>query len=227
MDFITGNILATNQQIAHAAALAGRDAAEITLIAATKTQDAAIIEAAYAAGIRNFGENYLDEAVKKIAHLDLPDATWHFIGRIQSNKTKLIATHFDWVQTVDRIKIAKRLSEQRGETAPLNVLIQVNVDADPAKAGVLVADLPDLIQAVADLENLTLRGLMTILDPASDPATSYQSMAQLFADAKARLPHGHPWDTLSMGMSGDMAEAIAAGATHVRIGTALFGPRKK
>ena len=224
MEPITGNLLAINQQIAHAARDAGRDPDEITLIAASKTQPGDIIQHAYDAGIRHFGENYLDEALAKRAGLATPDLTWHFIGKIQSNKTKSIAQHFDWVHTIDRFKIAKRLSDQRtGST--LNVLIQVNIDADPAKGGVLKDEVASLVEQIDPLPNLSLRGLMTILDRTSEPASSYQSMAQLFTETRAYLNSTARWDTLSMGMSGDMAQAIGAGATQVRIGTALFGPR--
>ena len=224
MEPITGNLLAINQQIAHAARDAGRDPDEITLIAASKTQPGDIIQHAYDAGIRHFGENYLDEALAKRAGLATPDLTWHFIGKIQSNKTKSIAQHFDWVHTIDRFKIAKRLSDQRtGST--LNVLIQVNIDADPAKGGVLKDEVASLVEQIDPLPNLSLRGLMTILDRTSEPASSYQSMALLFTETRAYLNSTARWDTLSMGMSGDMAQAIGAGATQVRIGTALFGPR--
>ena len=224
MEPITGNLLAINQQIGQAARVAKRDPAEIILIAASKTQSSDVIKQAYDAGIRHFGENYLDEAVEKRRNLDLADLTWHFIGRIQSNKTKLIAQCFDWVHTVDRFKIAKRLSDQR-TGSPLNILIQVNIDADPAKGGVAKDEVASLVKEIESLPNLNLRGLMTILDRTSEPASSYQSMAQLFAEIKTDQQSDAPWDTLSMGMSGDMAEAIAAGATQVRIGTALFGPR--
>ena len=224
MEPITGNLLAINQQIAHAARDAGRDPDEITLIAASKTQPGTVIQQAYEAGIRHFGENYLDEALAKRADLATPDLIWHFIGKIQSNKTKSIAQHFDWVHTIDRYKIAKRLSDQRSGSK-LNALIQVNIDADPAKGGVLKNEVASLVEQIDPLPNLSLRGLMTILDRTSDPASSYQSMAQLFTETRAYLNSTARWDTLSMGMSGDMAQAIGAGATQVRIGTALFGPR--
>ena len=183
-----------------------------------------MIQQAYEAGIRHFGENYLDEALAKRADLATPDLIWHFIGKIQSNKTKSIAQHFDWVHTIDRYKIAKRLSDQRSGSK-LNALIQVNIDADPAKGGVLKEEVASLVEQIDPLPNLSLRGLMTILDRTSDPASSYQSMAQLFTETRAYLNSTARWDTLSMGMSGDMAQAIGAGATQVRIGTALFGPR--
>ena len=226
MDFIKSNLLAIDQRIAQAATDADRPLSDVTMIAASKTQPAEIIESAYKAGVRDFGENYLDEALSKRQSLSLPDARWHFIGRIQSNKTKLIAQNFDWVHTIDRLKIAQRLSTQKTEAkAPLNILIQVNIDSDPAKAGAHPDQVVPLIEQIEPLSNLALRGLMTILDPKSKPATSYQSMAQLFTDIRSQIHPDTQWDTLSMGMSGDMAEAIAAGATHVRIGTALFGPR--
>ena len=226
MNSIAGNLLELKARIAKAATVAKRDSAAITLIAASKTQSAEVVNAAYQAGVRHFGENYLDEALTKVAAVDTPNATWHFIGRVQSNKTRLIAGHFDWVHTVDRVKIAKRLSSHR-EGNPLNALIQVNIDNDPAKAGAKIDDVETLVGEVAALPNLRLRGLMAILSQATDPDTGYQSMAQLALQLKAQLAADDAvfWDTLSIGMSGDMNSAIAAGATHVRIGTALFGPR--
>lgn len=226
MNFLSSKFLDVNTKIRRAAEAAGRDPKEITLIGASKTQSAKTISDAYAAGLRHVGENYLDEAIAKRAQFQASDLVWHFIGRVQSNKTRLIATHFDWVHTVDREKIASRLSKHRSGPA-LNVLIQVNIDADQAKAGVLPDEARGLVDFVSTLPNLRLRGLMTILSQTSTPESSYQSVAQLAARLKATLPsvQREAWDTLSMGMSGDLDAAIAAGATHVRIGTALFGPR--
>ena len=182
----------------------------------------------YEAGVTHFGENYLDEALDKMPLLvDLP-LQWHYIGRIQSNKTKEIAQHFHWVHTVDREKIARRLSDQCPPGRSLQILIQVNIDADPAKGGILDHNLNALLERIVDLPNLDIRGLMTILanDTARAPVESYRSMAQLFANAGTlfggRLP---AWDTLSMGMSRDLEAAVASGATMVRVGTDLFGPR--
>lgn len=226
MNFLSSKFLDVNRQIRQAAEAAGRDPREITLIGASKTQSAETIAKAYAAGLRHVGENYLDEAIAKRAQFQASDLVWHFIGRIQSNKTRLIAAHFDWAHTVDREKIASRLSKHRSGP-PLNVLIQVNIDADQAKAGVLPDEAHALVDFTSTLPNLRLRGLMTILSQTSTPESSYQSVAQLAARLKATLPsvQREAWDTLSMGMSGDLDAAIAAGATHVRIGTALFGPR--
>ncbi len=181
---------------------------------------------AYAAGVRHFGENYLDEAIDKIDCLNDLDALWHFIGRIQSNKTRQIARYFDWVHTVDRQRIARRLSDQCPEHKTLQVLIQVNIDDDPKKAGARPGECGDLLSAMLELPNLQPRGLMTILAKDHDPAGSYRSMAELHQSLAAQLPPGYAaWDSLSMGMTADLEAAITAGATHIRIGTALFGAR--
>ncbi|MEQ9450321.1 MAG: YggS family pyridoxal phosphate-dependent enzyme [Pseudomonadales bacterium] len=228
-NFLSKNIAAVSQQIA----AAEREPGQVTLLAATKTQSADTIRAAHALGIRNVGENYLAEALPKIQALTDLQLTWHFIGRIQSNKTQEIADHFDWVHCVDRAKIANRLSRQRSEAAPpLNVLIQVNIDADPDKAGIEPDDVADLAEHIISLPNLRLRGLMTILNQATDPGVGYRSMAQLAAAVGEQLTRRYgeastlQWDCLSMGMSGDMQTAIEAGATIVRVGTALFGKRE-
>ena len=221
-------LTAIEQSIAQAADDAGRAAADVTLIAASKTQAAATIQQAHRLGISQFGENYLDEALAKIAALKHLPLTWHYIGRIQSNKTRQIAQHFDWVHTVDRAKIAQRLSDQRDAGKPLSVLIQVNLDQDPNKAGVTsAAACVALAQAICELPNLRARGLMTILNPDSEPAEGYASVAQLAAEVAEQLPTKAraDWQILSMGMSQDLHAAVAAGATHVRLGTALFGPR--
>jgi len=169
----------------------------------------------------------MSRALPKLAALTDLHATWHFIGRIQSNKTRTIAAHFDWIHTVDRTKIAKRLNEQCPAEKKLQILLQVNIDDDPAKGGAAPAALPSLLADVAGLPQLTPRGLMTILAVDADPHASYKSMAQLLADLRGALPAaaGARWDTLSMGMSNDLEQAIAQGATHIRIGTALFGAR--
>lgn len=221
------NFVAVQAIIREAAEAAGRDPAGITLIGASKAQPVAKLEAAYALGLRDFGENYLDDALPKLAALTDLDATWHFIGRIQSNKTRRIAEHFDWVHTVDREKIARRLNEHCPADKTLNVLLQVNVDLDPAKAGVLPDAAEALAHQILGFPSLELRGLMTILSREQDPAVGYRSMAQLSRTIGASLPAGAAprWGTLSMGMSGDLPAAIHAGATHVRVGTALFGER--
>ena len=199
---------------------AGRKPDSVQIIAVSKTRTADEVRAAADAGLTHFGENYLQDALQKIQSLQDLDAAWHFIGRIQSNKTREIARWFDWVHTVDRLKVAQRLSEQR-EGAPLNVLLQVNIDGDAAKGGIQAEALPELADQVAELPNLRLRGLMCILAQDTDPDAGYARMKALF-DAQDR---GADWDSLSMGMSGDYEHAIRQGATLVRIGTAIFGPR--
>ena len=227
MHSIAQNFSALQQRIEAACARAGRDSADVTLIGVSKTKPVEAIAEAVALGLRHFGENYLDEAVDKVAHFAGQPLTWHYIGRIQSNKTRPIATHFDWVHTVDRAKIARRLSDQCPSEKTLNVMLQVNVDGDPAKAGVTPDGLPPLLEACQALPNLRLRGLMTILAKDTDPGDGYESVAQLAAAMVARLDADRraDWNALSMGMTGDLEYAIAAGATHIRIGTALFGAR--
>ncbi|MEL0047098.1 MAG: YggS family pyridoxal phosphate-dependent enzyme [Gammaproteobacteria bacterium] len=216
-----------NERIARACQNCGRDRRSVHLIGVSKTKPAADVVTAHEAGLQDFGENYLQEAIDKVESLAHLDLTWHYIGNIQSNKTKDIANNFDWVHTVDRVKVGKRLSDQRSKKRPLQILIQVNIDNDPNKGGCQGQDLPELMEALICLPNLELRGLMTILSQDSDPRASYESVAQLHLDACERLPAAaqQRWNTLSMGMSGDMEHAIAAGATHIRIGTALFGER--
>ncbi|MCP1621960.1 pyridoxal phosphate enzyme (YggS family) [Pseudomonas nitroreducens] len=189
----------------------------------SKTKPAAAIREAFACGLADFGENYLQEALLKQAELaDLP-LTWHFIGPIQSNKTRPIAEHFDWVHSVDRLKVAQRLSEQRpANLPPLNVLLQVNVSGEDSKSGCSPAELPTLAQAVAQLPHLKLRGLMAIPEPTEDVAAQHAAFARL-RELMQALNLG--LDTLSMGMSHDLEAAIGEGATWVRIGTALFGAR--
>jgi hypothetical protein len=211
-------------QICAAAAAAGRSRDELTLIAASKTRTVPEIRAAGAAGIRHFGENYLQEGVDKLIECTDMLATWHFIGALQGNKTRPVAEHFDWVHTLDREKIARRLNDQCPAGKTLNVCLQVNIDADPNKAGVLPDQAQTLLAACAPLERLKIRGLMTILHPDTEPADGYGRLRELFDNLTSDAP-AH-WDSLSMGMSGDYPAAIAAGATHIRIGTALFGPRQ-
>ena len=216
-----------NERIARACQACGRDRRSVHLIGVSKTKPAADVVTAYEAGLQDFGENYLQEAIDKVESLAHLDLTWHYIGNIQSNKTKDVANNFDWVHTVDRVKVGKRLSDQRSKKRPLQILIQVNIDNDPNKSGCQEQDLPELMEALICMPNLELRGLMTILSQDSDPRASYESVAQLHFDMCERLPAAaqQRWNTLSMGMSGDMEHAIAAGATHIRIGTALFGTR--
>ena len=223
MSTIEQMIAKVRARIREAAQAAGRDPAGVGLLAVSKTQPAAAIRQAHAAGLVDFGENYLQEALAKQAELaDLPLA-WHFIGPIQSNKTKPIAEHFAWVHSVDRLKIAERLSEQRPAELPaLNICLQVNVSGEASKSGCAPEELPALAAAVAALPNLRLRGLMAIPEPTDDPTEQRAAFARL-RELQARLPY--ELDTLSMGMSHDLESAIAEGATWVRIGTALFGAR--
>ena len=205
---------------------------EVTLLAVSKTFGPAAVVQALAAGQLAFGENYVQEGVEKVlavreclpAGVALPE--WHCIGPLQSNKTRLVATHFDWVQSVDRLKIAERLSEQRpADRGPLQVCLQVNVDGGTNKSGVTPQELPDLADRVASLAGLRLRGLMSIPDPVDDfeaQQAVFLRVRDLFEALRAR---GHALDTLSMGMSDDLEAAIAAGATMVRVGRALFGQR--
>ena len=223
MPDISANVSRVRADIDAAARACGRDPATVHLLAVSKTQPPAAVRTAAAAGCTDFGENYLQEAVAKIEALADLDVRWHFIGAIQSNKTRQIAEHFHWVHTVGREKIARRLSEQCPAGKLLDITLQVNIDDDPAKAGVAPEDAGALLKAVTALPHLRPRGLMTILQRDSAPLDSYRRLADLFEQLAPAA--GAHWDSLSLGMSGDYAEAIAAGATWVRIGTALFGPR--
>ncbi len=194
------------------------------MIAVSKRKPTRAIEDAHRAGLSDFGENYLQEALPKIAALEHLPLRWHFIGALQSNKTRQVARHFDWVHTVDRPKIARRLNQQCPEGKRLQVCLQVNVDADPGKSGVEPAAAADLLREVSGLDRLAIRGLMTIVDPNADTRESFARMAGLFSRLAPLA--ADPWDTLSMGMSNDYEQAIMAGATHVRIGTAIFGARE-
>jgi pyridoxal phosphate enzyme (YggS family) len=223
MSTIAENISTLAERIRSAAQAVQRDPASIGLLAVSKTKPASDLREAYDAGLRDFGENYLQEALGKQAELsDLP-LTWHFIGPIQSNKTRAIAENFAWVHSVDRLKIAQRLSEQRPSgLPPLNICIQVNVSREASKSGCNPEDLPALAQAVSALPNLRLRGLMAIPEPTDDRDEQNASFAAV-STLQAQL--GLQLDTLSMGMSHDLEAAVAQGATWVRIGTALFGAR--
>lgn len=223
MSTIADNIANVRERIHRAAVSAQIDPETVTLLAITKTRPASAIRDAWACGIRDIGENYLQEALDKMAALEDLPLTWHFVGPIQSNKTKAIAEHFDWVHSVDRLKIAKRLSEQRpADLPPLNICLQVNISREDSKSGVLVEDLAELVQTVAQLPRLRLRGLMAIPAPAEDSAGRRTPLRAL-REAMQALPLA--LDTLSMGMSDDLTEAVQEGATIVRIGTALFGAR--
>jgi len=223
MSTIADNIGRVSQRIRAAALAVQRDENSIHLLAVSKTKPAQAVREAYAAGMHDFGENYLQEALGKQAELtDLP-LSWHFIGPIQSNKTRAIAENFAWVHSVDRLKIAQRLSEQRpADLPPLNICIQVNVSGEASKSGCTPADLPALANAISALPRLKLRGLMAIPEPTEDRTAQDAAFATV-RDLQASL--NLPLDTLSMGMSHDLESAIAQGATWVRIGTALFGAR--
>jgi len=223
---IAENLSRVRTQMEAACQAAGRPPHSVCLLAVSKTWGAEAVRAAHAAGQTAFGENYIQEAVDKIVALrDLP-LQWHCIGPIQSNKTRLVAEHFDWVHSVDRLKIAQRLSEQRPpHLPPLQVCIQVNVDGGETKSGVSPQELPALAQAVAALPGLQLRGLMTIPEPAETDAQMRAVHAQAKDLFESLRQQGLPLDTLSMGMSADMAAAIAEGSTMVRVGTAIFGRR--
>ena len=228
MTMIADNLQSVRARIAHACQQAGRAPEAVTLLAVSKTFGPDAVREAFAAGQTAFGENYIQEAADKITALADLALEWHCIGPIQSNKTRLVAQHFDWVHSVDRLKIAQRLSEQRPqELPPLQVCIQVNIDGGPTKAGVVPADALALARTVAALPNLHLRGIMTIPEPAPDfvAACAVHTRAKALFDALNS--QGLGLDTLSMGMTGDMEAAIQSGSTMVRVGTAVFGGRQK
>ena len=212
------------EQIKHACDLAHRSVDDVQLLAVSKTHPSEMLREMYTAGQRSFGENYLQEALNKIDELSDLNIEWHFIGHVQRNKTKHLAEKFAWVHGVDRLIIAERLSSQRETSqAPLNICLQVNIDHQDSKDGCMVTEVPDLVRQISQLPQLRLRGLMVI--PAPNNISAFSDARILFESVK--LEHAHPedWDTLSMGMSGDMNEAIQAGSTMIRIGTALFGAR--
>ncbi len=229
MNDIAHNLAQVRDKISAAATGCGRSSEEVTLLAVSKTKPASAIAEAIDAGQRMFGENYVQEGVEKIRHFrekGTADLQWHFIGPLQSNKSRLVAEHFDWCHTVDRLRIASRLSEQRpAEMPPLNVLIQINISDENSKSGIALEELEQLADQVAVLPGLRLRGLMAIPAPESDYDRQFavaRQMAVAFEALKTRFP---TVDTLSLGMTDDMAAAIAAGSTMVRIGTAIFGAR--
>lgn len=225
-DSIASNIEAVRGRIQKACHQAGRGEDSVSLLAVSKTRSADEIRTAHAAGLNLFGENYLQEALDKIEQLQDLELEWHFIGPIQSNKTRPIAEHFAWVHSVDRLKIAQRLSAQRPpEMAALNVCLQVNISREESKSGCLPEDTLELARQVSQLPHLRLRGLMAIPRATEDETLQHQAFADLrllLEQLRQTLPE---LDTLSMGMSGDLDAAIVEGSTLVRIGTALFGPR--
>ena len=222
MRSIDDNLQAVRQRIRCAAQAAGRDPGSVTLLAVSKTHPACLVEEALAAGQRAFGENYVQEALEKMDALSGKGAQWHLIGPLQSNKTRQVAARFDWVQSVDSGRIARRLSGQRpGSLPPLNVLIQVNVSGEATKSGVAPGDVPALAEAIEAMPRLRLRGLMAIPEPGAG-LPRYRELRALYE--KLKVAFG--FDTLSVGMSDDLELAIAEGSTMVRIGTAIFGARQ-
>jgi len=231
MSLVSQKLQAVRAEIADAAAAAGRDPGAIALLAVSKTFGADAVLEAVRAGQVAFGENYLQEALAKMAAVGaaLPDTRleWHFIGPLQSNKTRAVASHFDWVHSVERAKIAERLSAQRpAHLPPLNVCLQVNLDAEATKSGVAPAQLPALARAIAPLPNLRLRGLMAIPEPAVGLEQQRAAFRRLRQLSEQLREDGLRLDTLSMGMSADLKAAVMEGATIVRIGSAIFGARE-
>ncbi|WP_100639246.1 YggS family pyridoxal phosphate-dependent enzyme [Marinobacter salexigens] len=232
MSSIADNLGSVTRRIQKATLQAGRKPGSVSLLAVSKTRSAQELREAVSAGQLAFGESYLQEALDKIAELrDLTAIDWHFIGPVQSNKTRQIASAFSWVHSVDRLKVARRLSEQR-ETGlpPLNICLQVNINNEPSKSGCRPDELPELASQVSQLPGLRLRGLMAIPDPGQTESAlkeSFRNLANLLKELQLRYPEAGPLDTLSMGMSGDLETAIAEGATCVRIGTAIFGERSQ
>ncbi len=228
MTAILSNLQAVQRAIAAAARAAGRSADSVLLLAVSKTFPADAVRTAWQGGQTAFGENYLQEALDKIGVLRELPLEWHFIGPIQSNKTRPIAENFAWVHSVERLKIAQRLSAQRPpQLPPLNLCLQVNVSGEPSKSGVAPDEVLALAQAVAQLPQIRLRGLMAIPAPATGEAAQRAPFAQMRAMLAELNRHGLQLDTLSMGMSHDFAAAIAEGATIVRIGTSVFGSRSR
>ncbi len=224
---VTENFRKIQDLLAKAAVDAGRSVGSIRLLAVSKKKPAEAVLEAYSAGQRDFGENFVQEGLEKIAQVDRDDVTWHFIGHLQSNKTKAVAQHFQWVHTIDRLKVARRLSEQRPHHAgDLNVCIEVNIDAEDLKSGASIAEVADLAAAIAELPRLKLRGLMCLPAIRQGVAAQREPFARLRALMESLNDTGMQLDTLSMGMTADYAAAIQEGATIVRIGTALFGARE-
>jgi pyridoxal phosphate enzyme (YggS family) len=223
---LAGRVQVVRAQLALALQAAGRTEDSVTIVAVSKGHAAIEVTGAAQLGFRHFGESYLQEALPKLEALAGCGFTWHFIGRLQANKTRAVAERFDWVHGLDRLRIAERLAAQRPPQAPaLNVCIQVNIAHDDLKAGVAPAEAAGLLQAVAELPRLRLRGLMCMLPESLPPAARRDAFARLRALLAELRVHCPQLDTLSMGMSGDFTEAILEGATLVRIGTAIFGPR--
>jgi pyridoxal phosphate enzyme (YggS family) len=231
MATIASKIQEQHERIARACAQAGRPVQSVTLLVVSKTFPASAVQAAFAAGERRFGENYVQEGLDKIAELSAlrQQLEWHLIGPLQSNKTRPVAENFDWVHSVDRLKTAQRLAEQRpAELPPLNICLQVNISGEASKSGLLPADVAALALAVSGLPRLRLRGLMAIPEPAADYEAQrrpHRALAALLAQLNQQ--HGLQMDSLSMGMSADLEAAVAEGATLVRVGSAIFGARSQ
>ena len=223
---LTDNIAKVRSRISAAVTAAERDPASVELIAVSKTKPASLIEQAHAVGLRHFGENYVNEALEKIKVCEHLSICWHFIGPLQSNKTRAVAEHFDWIHSIDRLKLARRLNDQRPDSlSPLNICLQTNFDQEATKSGITdEAELVDLVAAISELPKLRLRGLMVIPPVQNNPDAQRQAFARV---RELSLQHCAALgaNELSMGMSGDLEAAIAEGATMVRIGTDIFGTR--
>lgn len=227
MSRIAHNLALIQERIHKAAIASGRNPSEIQLLGVSKKCSAQDIREAYKAGIRHFGESYLQEALPKISALSKLDVVWHFIGPVQSNKTRQIAEHFSWVHSVDRIKIATRLSEQRpAGLDPLNVCIQVNISLEDSKSGIIKEAARDFALQIVELPRLRLRGLMAIVEQTSDQQRQRGMFSQLRDILTDLNQHGLSLDTLSMGMTDDLEAAVMEGSTFLRIGSGLFGPRQ-
>lgn len=225
-DSLESRIKLVKERVNAACIVNGRSPNSVTLLAVSKTKPIEMLREAERHGLKQFGENYADEAKEKIQQRPALKSEWHFIGRIQSNKTQTIAQHFAWIHTVDRIKVAKRLASHCPENKILQILLQVNVDSDENKGGIEAGKIDELIKYVLSEPNLNLRGLMTILSKETDPQKGYSKLRYLFNHLQETYAQEfHNWDTLSMGMSNDLEVAVNCGATIVRVGTDIFGSR--
>jgi pyridoxal phosphate enzyme (YggS family) len=225
-DSLESRIKLVKERVNAACIVNGRSPDSVTLLAVSKTKPIEMLREAERHGLKQFGENYADEAKEKIQQRPALKSEWHFIGRIQSNKTQSIAQHFAWIHTVDRIKVAKRLASHCPENKILQILLQVNVDSDENKGGIEAGKIDELIKYVLSEPNLNLRGLMTILSKETDPQKGYSKLRDLFNHLQETYAQElHNWDTLSMGMSNDLEVAVNCGATIVRVGTDIFGSR--
>ena len=225
-DSLESRIKLVKERVNAACIVNGRSPNSVTLLAVSKTKPIEMLREAERHGLKQFGENYADEAKEKIQQRPALKSEWHFIGRIQSNKTQTIAQHFAWIHTVDRIKVAKRLASHCPENKILQILLQVNVDSGENKGGIEADKIDELIKYVLSEPNLNLRGLMTILSKETDPQKGYSKLRYLFNHLQETYAQEfHNWDTLSMGMSNDLEVAVNCGATIVRVGTDIFGSR--